>query len=54
MKELEITYGRLNIDEVNGTTQADYLISVDADLRILQDDTIGGVTRSRLRARSCG
>jgi hypothetical protein len=30
-----ITYGRLDTSELRGTTQADYLISVDADLQIL-------------------
>src|SRR5688572_7343902 len=30
-----ITYGRLNTSDLRGTTQADYLISIDADLQIL-------------------
>ena len=30
-----ISYGRLDASELRGTTQADYLISIDADLQIL-------------------
>lgn len=35
---MEMTYDQLNTDEVRGTTQADYLISLDADFRIADVD----------------
>lgn len=37
---MEITYDRLNTDELRGTTQADYLVSLDAHLRLIDGDTI--------------
>ena len=36
---MEMTYDRLSTDELRGTTQADYLISLDAHLRVLAGDT---------------
>lgn len=35
---MEMTYDQLNTDEVRGTTQADYLISLDASFRIVDGD----------------
>jgi hypothetical protein len=32
---MEMIYDRLNSDELRGTTQADYLIAFDADLRVV-------------------
>lgn len=35
MSEVEITYNRLNAEELSGATQADYLVSLDAHLRVI-------------------
>jgi hypothetical protein len=32
---MEMTYDRLNTDELRGTTQTDYLVSLDAHFRVL-------------------
>ncbi|WP_433161680.1 hypothetical protein [Kribbella sp. CA-247076] len=32
---MEITYSRLNADELSGATQADYLVSLDGHLRVI-------------------
>lgn len=32
---MEITYDRLRTDELQGTTQVDYLVAFDAHLRLL-------------------
>ena len=38
---MEMTYDRLNTDELRGTTQADYLIAFDAALRVvIADETV--------------
>ncbi|WP_174257693.1 hypothetical protein [Phytoactinopolyspora alkaliphila] len=35
-----MTYDHFNTDELRGTSQADYLISIDADFRIQDGDTL--------------
>jgi hypothetical protein len=35
---MEITYDRLNTDDLRGTTQADYLVSMDAHFRLIDGD----------------
>lgn len=35
---MELTYDRLNLDELQGTTQADYLVAIDAHLRVIDGD----------------
>ncbi|WP_456696643.1 DUF7878 domain-containing protein [Aeromicrobium sp. P5_D10] len=35
---MDMTYDRLNTDELRGPTQADYLIAFDADLRVVVGD----------------
>lgn len=35
---MQLSYERLNTDELQGTTQADYLVSLDAHFRILNGD----------------
>lgn len=38
---MEMTYDHLNTDELRGTTQADYLIALDAALRVvIGDETV--------------
>lgn len=38
MTAMEMMYERLNTDELSGTTQADYLIAFDADLRVFSGE----------------
>lgn len=37
---MEMTYDRLNTDELRGSTQADYLVSLDADFRMEDGDSL--------------
>lgn len=40
MTALLMTYERLKMDELRGTSQADYLVSLDADFQIRQGDAV--------------
>lgn len=35
---MEMTYDRLNTDDLRGATQTDYLVALDAHFRLLDDD----------------
>ncbi|MCO7237730.1 hypothetical protein [Aeromicrobium sp. CnD17-E] len=37
---MQLTYDRLCADELRGTTQADYLIALDAHLQVVENDAV--------------